>query len=243
VTVAAFFEAARTLKRELVGKSLSQADVNALNAVVGTWKPAQAAPEASPGANLNPAALSDADAFFAAVHADFGTLKQSQVDGFQTLLQAFAVAAWPIAYAAYGLATAWRETNRTMEPVREAYWLDEPWRSRNLRYYPWYGRGYCQCTWEKNYVRADEEIGLAGALLAAPDMALQPEIAAKIMVRGMAEGWFSEKKLSDYLPAKGPATEPQFQLARHIINGTDHASEIAVNAIKFQNALQTGGWR
>jgi putative chitinase len=242
VTTAAFFDAARSLKREITGEGLSDGDVAALNVVIGAWKPAQAAPDASGSANLNPTALSDADGFFAAVRADFGALKQSQVDGFQVLLQAFAIAAWPIAYAAYGIATAWRETNRTMEPVREAYWLDEAWRERNLRYYPWYGRGLVQLTWEKNYRRADDELGLAGALLAKPDMALEPEIAAEIMVKGMAGGWFSGKSLADYLPANGAADGRQFMLARYIINGSDHASEIADTALKFQDALEAGGW-
>ena len=43
--------------------------------------------------------------------------------------------------AAYVLATASWETAHTLRPVREAFWLDEKWRKRNLRYYPWYGRG------------------------------------------------------------------------------------------------------
>ena len=42
--------------------------------------------------------------------------------------------------AAYVLATAYWETNRTMKPVEEAYWLSEEWRRKNLRYYPWHGQ-------------------------------------------------------------------------------------------------------
>ena len=57
-------------------------------------------------------------------------------------------ARWPTAWCAYGLATAWWETNKTMQPVREAYWLSEAWRKPNLRYYPHYGRGYVQLTWK-----------------------------------------------------------------------------------------------
>ena len=48
--------------------------------------------------------------------------------------------------AAYTLATAYWETNRTMKPVEEAYWLSDAWRKANLRYYPWHGRGYTQTT-------------------------------------------------------------------------------------------------
>ena len=33
--------------------------------------------------------------------------------------------------AAYILATVWHETNATMQPVKEAYWLSEAWRQQN----------------------------------------------------------------------------------------------------------------
>ena len=54
-------------------------------------------------------------------------------------------------HTAYVLATAYHETAHTMKPVREAFWLSEGWRRDNLRYYPWYGRGYAQLTWRRNY--------------------------------------------------------------------------------------------
>lgn len=240
-----FFDAARSLKRDLTGEGLSQADVDAFNAIINGWKaPVSSAPAASdaPSGRLNPTALADGDAFFASIRSAFGALTQPQVDGIETLLQAFGEAAWPIAYAAYGLATGRRETNATMQPVREAYWLSEEWRRANLKYYPWYGRGYCQLTWQQNYQRADDELGLGGRLIADPDLALQCDIAAKIMVRGMAGGWFSGKSLSDYLPASGPADIHRFTTARRIINGQDHAVDIAEVALRFQSALQAGGW-
>jgi putative chitinase len=73
-------------------------------------------------------------------------------------------------------------------------------------------------------------------------MALQPEIAAKILVKGMQEGWFTGKKLADYLPQHA-ANRLQFQQARRIINGTDKADLIAGYALQFQSALDAGGWR
>jgi hypothetical protein len=51
---------------------------------------------------------------------------------------------------AYVLATTEWETDHTFKPVREAFWKDEAWRQVNLRYYPYYGRGYMQLTWEDN---------------------------------------------------------------------------------------------
>ncbi len=42
---------------------------------------------------------------------------------------------------AYVIATVEWETGNTFKPVKEAYWLSEDWRRRNLRYYPYFGRG------------------------------------------------------------------------------------------------------
>lgn len=180
--------------------------------------------------------------FFAAIRASVfgGKLTSAQVEGLERILAA--LAGLPLAHAAYALATAAWETNKTMQPVREAYWLSEGWRQKNLRYFPHYGRGYVQITWPANYAKADEKLGLGGALVADLDMALRPDIAAAIMRAGMVEGWFTGKKLADYLPRQGEATAAQFAKARAIINGTDRAAEIAALAVLFQNALVVGGW-
>jgi putative chitinase len=191
-------------------------------------------------------ALDDAGKFYLSAHGAFGLLRQPQVDGINVLLQAFAVASWPISWAAYGLATAWHETNQKMEPVEEAFFLgDKAGDSyrRKLRYFPHYGRGYVQLTWERNYRTADHALGLNGALVTNPDLALEPDIAARVMVKGMEAGFFSGVKLADYLPSTGRALPSQFEQARHIINGTDKAALVASYATKFQAALQAGGWR
>ncbi len=99
--------------------------------------------------------------------------------------------------AGYVLATAYWETARTMEPVREAFWLSEGWRKENLRYYPWYGRGFVQLTWERNYHKAGLELGVD--LTTDADKVMEPEIAVEILVIGSRDGWFTGKKLSDYI--------------------------------------------
>jgi hypothetical protein len=53
------------------------------------------------------------------------------------------------------------------------------------------------------------------------------------MVLGMTGGWFTDKKFSSYLPAKGLATLVQFTSARRIINGIDRADEVAGFAMSF----------
>lgn len=181
-------------------------------------------------------ALKDPAAFFAQVRTEFGALTTPQVEGFNVLLKH--MAAWDVDDTAYGLATAWHETNATMQPVAEAYFLGknaEAWRKKNLRYWPWYGRGYPQTTWEPNYKRADDRLGLGGSLMKNPDRMLEPEVAAPTMVKGMEEGWFTGKKNSDYAPG-------EYVKRRAIINGTDEAQKVANYAYGFERALKAGGW-
>lgn len=138
---------------------------------------------------------------------------------------------------AYLLATAYWETARTMKPVAEAYWVKnaETWRKKNLRYYPWYGRGYVQLTWEANYKKASEKLGVD--LIKNKDLAMDPVIAAKIAIQGMIEGWFTGKKLSDYITLH----KSDFIGARKIINGTDKDKEIAKIAQDYDVALKALG--
>lgn len=181
----------------------------------------------------------DKGAFYETVRKRLNGLTTSQVSGMEQVLAACAGA--PLAHAAYMLATAWHETNRTMLPVREAYWLSEQWRRQNLRYFPWYGRGYVQLTWEANYKKADKKLGLNGQLLAEPDKAMEPEIAAKIMRIGMDEGWFTGVSNRKVLPSKGVATREQYMNARTIINGRDKADLVEDYAQVFERALRDGG--
>jgi putative chitinase len=197
------------------------------------------------------AGLDDPKAFFDAVRESRifgGGLTPDQVKGLETVCSVAKAAGWPLAYTAYALATAAHETAYTMQPVREAFWLNENWRKAHLRYFPFYGRGYVQLTWKTNYDRADTALELNGRLSDNLDVALEPEIAARIMVRGMQEGWFAGDKsgqrhtLARHLPANGAANLVQMTSARRIINGTDKAGQIAAVALKFQKALQAGGW-
>jgi putative chitinase len=189
-------------------------------------------------------ALARPNLFFDSVKKSLfgGKFEQAQVDGLNALLVAAGEANWGPSWTAYLLATAYHETNKTMQPVREAYWLSEDWRRKNLRYFPHYGRGYVQLTWPENYGRADRELGLDGALVANLDLAMHQNIAARIAVMGMAEGWFTGKSCGTYLPAAGKASTAQFVASRKIINGSDRAVDIATYALLFQQALIAGAW-
>lgn len=138
----------------------------------------------------------------------------------------------------YVLATAYWETAHTMKPVEEAYWVPNAaeWRKKNLRYYPWHGRGFVQLTWEPNYKHAEDQLGVA--LTKRPELALDPGIACEIAVTGMREGWFTGKKLSDYITLQ----KSEFRAARRIINGTDKAQSIADLAKLYNTALLEDGY-
>lgn len=164
------------------------------------------------------------------------TDSESAVKGTETILDALdALDVTNVAHQAYILATAFHETAHTMRPVREAYWLSESWRRENLRYYPWYGRGYVQLTWEANYKKAGEKLGVD--MTTNPDVALDPTIAAKVLIIGMREGWFTGKSLSDYITS----TVVNFREARRIVNWTDKAQLIAGYAQSFRSALEAAG--
>ncbi|WP_162651541.1 glycoside hydrolase family 19 protein [Lentilitoribacter sp. Alg239-R112] len=140
--------------------------------------------------------------------------------------------------AAYILATAYWETARTMRPVKEAYWVDgaEAWRKKNLRYYPWYGRGFVQLTWEDNYIKAGKELGVD--FTKNPDKVMEPKNSAYILVKGSMDGWFTGKKVSDYVTLKSS----DFRGARRVINGTDKRDQIASIAKQYDKALEAMGY-
>ena len=121
----------------------------------------------------------------------------------------------------YILATAEWETNHTFAPVREAYWVSESWRKKHLRYYPYYGRGFVQLTWKKNYEKFSKLLGID--LVGNPELVLNSKISAFIIVYGMKHGMFTGKKLSDYINDN----KVDFVNARKIINGKDEENKIA----------------
>lgn len=137
---------------------------------------------------------------------------------------------------AYILATAFHETAHTMKPVEEAFWLSDAWRKKNLRYYPWHGRGHVQLTWDYNYKRAEEKLGIP--FTKDPKLAMVSENSVKVLVLGMIEGWFTGKKLSDYITLQ----KSDFVLARYIINGKDKRDLIAGYAKQYDLDLKKIGY-
>jgi hypothetical protein len=201
-------------------------------------RPAPAAPARARG-------LAQPKAFFVALRPLFGgSISATQVAGISAKLLAFGSAGAPLAFVAYGMGTSWWETGRTMQPVREVgQGRGRPYGKPGAHggQVP-YGRGDVQLTWDAGYERADRELELAGRLLADFDLALRPDISARVLVEGMTEGWFTGRRFASCLPATGRATLAQFVASRPIINGTDRAADVAGGAMAFQDALVAGVW-
>lgn len=98
------------------------------------------------------------------------------------------------------------------------------------------GRGFVQITGRRNYTDWGKRLGLD--LLKEPQLAEQPEIAAKIIVQGMKLGTFTGKKLADYVTLQ----RSDFRSARKIVNGMDKADLIADYAKKFDALLTEAGY-
>ncbi len=124
---------------------------------------------------------------------------------------------------AYVIATADWETNHTLLPVVEAYWMDQAYRD-SLSYAPYYGRGLVQLTWEDNYEKYEDLLGVP--LVGNPDYALDYGTALYILVHGFINGTFTGAKITDYI-YEGYT---DYYNARRCINGTDSANEIAYTA-------------
>src|SRR5262245_51518819 len=179
----------------------------------------------------------DRKSFFDKVRANpfGGKLTSSQVKGLNAILDGFE-GRYPdgdLRWLAYYLATAKWETNGTMQPVREAYWLSEDWRRKHLRYYPYYGRGYVQLTWKKNYQRESKGDRTGIDLVTNPDVALRPDIAAQVLFVGMEHGDFGGGGMARYF--KGATEDPLH--ARQLVNVMDHAEHVAALYSDFKAAL------
>jgi len=181
------------------------------------------------------------------------TLDNDEVSGCEAILDA--MAGTPLAWCAYALATAYHETAHTMQPIKEyggpRYFTrmyditgQRPNLARSMGNTTpgdgpkFCGRGYVQLTWRVNYIKAGLELG--EPLESQPDLAMRPDIAARIMRQGMEKGWFTGKAFAHFL--SGAVDRKAYLNSRRIINGLDKAGQIADYALKFEAALIKGGW-
>lgn len=192
---------------------------------------------------------------------NFGRFEQSQVDGFNSILDAvnnfhsskYTSKDIKPAFFAYMLATAWHETGiivkrnnkkvllHSMQPV------EEMGKGKGRRYGSridihggrysselpiYYGRGYVQLTWLTNYVFMRNRLKVD--FVNHPELALDPKHAADIMIVGMMEGSFTSRSLFKYIKF---GLYDEFVQARRVINGTDKADLIAKYAVDFLECI------
>lgn len=198
----------------------------------------------------------DAATMFDRLRADpfKGRMTQGQVEGIETIIRCW-TARMPEGdprQLAYCLATAFHETAGTMAPVRETLAASDdqaiarldrayaagrlgqvkaPYWRRDGDGKCWLGRGLVQITHRANYVRLSRAIGID--LVAAPERALERDVAAAILVAGMTGGLFTGAKLDDFIHG----AKADWTGARRIVNGTDRAARIATIARGFSRAL------
>lgn len=186
-------------------------------------------------------------------------MSQPQVDGMNALLDYIDDLEWlPTEEAnqyfnywnAYNFATTYHETAYTMQPI------EEYGKGKGKKYGKpdsqtgqiYYGRGFVQMTWKTNYQRSDKEIA-DGDLISSETIqslpekkvnqtwhasqALNLEIASCNLMIGCWKGWYTGKKLWDYLRND----RKDYYNSRRIVNGLDKASKIRGHAQKFEKAL------
>jgi putative chitinase len=192
----------------------------------------------------------DRTVYFDSVRASLfaGKMSQQQVSGQEAILGEWEVQPWntPMTdwrWLAYMLATTYHETSQKMWPVEEngkgsgkEYGKKDPETGQT-----YYGRGYVQLTWRDNYAYATKQLGLKGDadLEWHAEMALEPQIAADIMFRGMFEGWFrsdsnGRQTLGRYF---NDSIEDAYG-AREIINGDKKTIPGWSNGVSIGNLIK-----
>jgi len=208
----------------------------------------------------------DRTAFFAALRGSAlfpHGFEQPQVDGITRLLDVWEEGyRGPVDELGYDLATSFHETAATMQPIEERgarSYFDKYEPGTKLGKvlgnthpgdgYRFKGAGDVQNTGRRNARFASERLnavfGLGVDLEAHPEMRLDPTISAHSLFLGNREGWWTGKKLDDYLDHVDETDSEdlrEWTRARYVVNGTDKAAKIAGYALVFEGALKAAGY-
>lgn len=177
------------------------------------------------------------EAFFDKIRTTLfkGSLTQYQVDSVEAILnETESQQVTDKRQVAYIFATAYHECYNPRTPETRLTPIVEFGGEKYLKskkYYPFIGRGFSGLTWESNYRKESERLGID--LVNNPQLILDTNIAANSHVYCMVHGRYTGKKLSDYINS----TKCDFKGARKIINGVDKAALIAGYAQSFLAAM------
>jgi predicted chitinase len=189
------------------------------------------------------------------LHLFGGRLSQTQVNGINAILASWVKhgGAEDKRQLAYVLATAFHETAGRLQPVRETLALSDdqaiarlesafqagrlpqvstPYWRKDAQGHSWFGRGFVQLTFKRNYQAMADALGVD--LLADPALAMALDVSADILVVGMRDGLFTGRKLSDYFSVE----RADWRNARRIVNGLDRADVVAGHAEVIWAGLQ-----
>ena len=163
-----------------------------------------------------------------------GRLSPGQVQGMEALIDTFEQhAGFDRRWFAYIMATTFHETARTMQPIEEygkgkgrPYGVPDPQVGK-----AYYGRGFVQLTWKANYEKMGAKLGVD--LVHRPELALNLDIATRIIFTGMVDGDFTAKRLGSVFDQ----AHSDWYNARRIINGLDRADLVADYGRRFYAAI------
>lgn len=210
--------------------------------------------------------MMDRAKFYNSIRSMFaGGLSQKQVDGMNNLLDVWEgnyQATGSAEELAYNLGTAFHETGGTMRPIRErggrSYFNKyEPGtrigkalgNTRPGDGYRYRGEGHVQNTGRGNAVKATKRINevfrLGLDLVKNPSQRGDPFFSAHSLFLGNREGWWTGRKLADYIDGIDEEHDEDFReyvRARAVVNGSDKAAKIAGYAIRFEDALKAAGY-
>jgi putative chitinase len=206
--------------RPMFGGSLTQEQVDGINAVLSAWE------DHGDGDNRKLAYA------LATAHHETGRRFTAVIENLNYTSAARIRAVWPSRFKTEATAAPFVRQPQKLANKVYAGRLgndgpDDGWLYR--------GRGLAQITGKDLYRRLSKLVGID--LVANPDAALEVGVAAKILVVGLMQGLFTGKKLADYItPAKA-----DFKGARATVNadGKANGQKIADYAVTYLNALAT----
>ncbi len=124
---------------------------------------------------------------------------------------------------AYALATVEHETDETFEPINE---IQGQINARRFGYEGgsnYFGRGFIQITHLRNYRQIGERIGMGDSLVKNPELAGNPEVAAKILA-----AFFKDNNVANL------ASRGNFVAARGPVNPDYNGYSVARLAMKYE---------